>query len=361
MPHSTWGSQVSSTEIRVAGMDCESCAVAIEAALRRLDGVEGVEVDLQTGLTRVVHGDHQIGKGILEQRIEELGFRVLRDGDQSTSVIQRAAISPFVLLVGFLIVTPLLFVFRNELAYMPGQNALFVPDELNLDTFGTVSAIAVLVAFITGVAVFFSPAILAMVSVVLGYTAGAMERGRTETVRIAAGFAIGLILVDAAVGAAYGAVGSAAISFLAGRLAISNLLIAILLAAVGLLMLRVWHLHLPGWNPRPRQAQSFRGALLLSAPFGLIDCPGCTPLLFPIAVGVAAIGDPVFGAVALGAYDLGRGVLLMTVGLSASLFKQLRGAPILLPFMEKIGGWLLLLAGLYFFKEFLRLADFIGS
>lgn len=352
--------QKTETEIRAAGLDCESCVVAIEAGLTQLEGVQAVQVDLDSGLVRVSHDGAGVATAALERRIEELGFRVIRDEEYPASSARRAAVPPLVLLSGLLALTPVLFAFRNELVYTPGEGGLFVPGGLELERFSAVSAIAVGLAFVAGVAVFFSPAILAMVSVVLGYTAAAAEQGRAAPLRIAAGFALGLVLIDAAVGAAFGGIGKVAITFLTNHLASWNLLIAILLAAAGLLMLRVWHLHLPGPRGRPREVRGFRGALLLSAPFGLIDCPGCTPLLFPIAVGVAASGDALFGAVVMGAYGLGRGILLMGVGASAGLLKQLGSARKLMPAIETAGGWLMVLAGLYFFKEFLRLVEISG-
>ncbi len=351
---------MTSTDIKVVGMDCQSCVLAIETGLKQLEGVQAVNVDWKTGLTRVTHEDDRVGKDILERRIEELGFQVARDGESEVAAARRAPVAPQVLVAAFIALVPLLYAFRNSLVYTPGENAAFVPGGLDIERFSAVSAIAVGVAFAAGVAVFFSPAILAMVSVVLGYTAGTAERGRGEALKVAAGFAAGLTLVDAAVGAAFGGIGKGAILFVTGHLATWNLLLAVVLVGVGLLMLRVWHLHMPGGGLRPRQVQGFRGAFLLSVPFGLIDCPGCTPLLFPIAIGVAIVGDPLFGAAVMGAYGLGRGALLMAVGASAGLLKQTRGVSRLLPIMEIAGGWLLLIAGLYFFKEFLRLAEVAG-
>ncbi len=349
------------TEICVAGMDCAACQVTIAENLRQLDGVHAVEVDWRSGVARITYDQARgADEALFRQRIEALGFIVLPEGPHNVGAHRTAAPSPLRLLLGFLVLLPVLFAFRDRLAYMPGQNAAFVPAWLNQEIFSAASAAAVAVAFLAGVATFFSPSMVAVVGVVLGYTAGTAQRDRRAALGVAGGFAAGLILVDGVMGAAYGGVGKVAIRFFTGHLAGWNLLIASVLIAVSLVMLRVWRL--PGRHVGERlpDVPGFRGALMLSAPFGLLDCPGCNPLLLPVAVGVAATGSPLFGAIVLSAFGFGRAVLLMVAGGSAGVVKQWRGLARVLPVVETAGGWLLLLAGLYFIKEFLRLVEISG-
>lgn len=346
------------TEIRVAGMDCAACQVTIAESLRQLNGVDAVEVDWRAGVARITYDQARgANEALFRHRIEALGFTVLPEG---VGAHRPAAPSPLRLLLGFLILLPVLFAFRDRLAYMPGQNAAFVPAWLNQEIFSAASAAAVAVAFLAGVATFFSPSMVAVVSVVLGYTAGTAQRDRRAALGVASGFAAGLILVDGVMGAAYGGVGKVAIRFFTGHLAGWNLLIASVLIAVSLVMLRVWRLPGHHLGERLPDVTGFRGALMLSAPFGLLDCPGCNPLLLPVAVGVAATGSPFFGAIVLGAFGLGRAVLLMAAGGSAGVVKQWPSVTRVLPVVETAGGWLLLLAGLYFIKEFLRLVEISG-
>jgi len=42
-----------STELKVDGMTCGSCVAAVTRALKRVPGVQDVEVDLQSGVARV--------------------------------------------------------------------------------------------------------------------------------------------------------------------------------------------------------------------------------------------------------------------------------------------------------------------
>ncbi len=62
-------------ELRVTGMDCAGCAVAIEAALTRLDGVRQVQVDVMRGTVRVA-GDKGVGKTDLTRAIRGAGYGV---------------------------------------------------------------------------------------------------------------------------------------------------------------------------------------------------------------------------------------------------------------------------------------------
>jgi copper chaperone len=44
-------------ELKVDGMTCGSCVASVTKALKRVPGVQGVEVDLGSGIARV-HGEH---------------------------------------------------------------------------------------------------------------------------------------------------------------------------------------------------------------------------------------------------------------------------------------------------------------
>lgn len=45
------------TELKVDGMTCGSCVASVTKALKRVPGVQDVEVDLGSGIARV-HGEH---------------------------------------------------------------------------------------------------------------------------------------------------------------------------------------------------------------------------------------------------------------------------------------------------------------
>lgn len=65
-----------SCELRVAGMDCASCAATIENALKQLDGVKDVRVDVVGGRVRVGYTEGTVGRGALSSAVRRVGFRV---------------------------------------------------------------------------------------------------------------------------------------------------------------------------------------------------------------------------------------------------------------------------------------------
>lgn len=347
-------SSTTTAELRVAGMDCQSCVVAIEAGLGQVAGVEAVQVDLDAGVVELRYDPRRTTLSELGERVEELGFPLSEDADGAG----RSLIPSSLVLMAIGAALPLLILFRDKAGYTP--DTLYVPGGLEPGRFDSVSLLPIGLAFLLGVLVFFSPTILAMSSVVIGYAASSRGHSRFSALRTAAGFALGIVLVDAVVGGLFAAGGREAIRFFTDKLPAWNLLVGLTLGVAGLILLRVLKLELPTFVPKVRDVRGFTGALFVGAPFGLLDCPGCTPLLLPVALGAAATGQPLYGAALLGAYGLGRGVLLMTLGASAGLAKQARGFRRHLPVVEALSGVALLAGGLYFLKEALRAASILG-
>ena len=50
------------TELKVDGMTCESCVASVTKALKRVPGVQDVDIDLRSGIARVSgeHAAHQV-------------------------------------------------------------------------------------------------------------------------------------------------------------------------------------------------------------------------------------------------------------------------------------------------------------
>ena len=63
----------------VAGMDCASCATTVEKALRQLEGVEDVRVDVVGGRVNVAYAEGKLVRGDLAGAISRIGYRVLDD------------------------------------------------------------------------------------------------------------------------------------------------------------------------------------------------------------------------------------------------------------------------------------------
>ncbi len=66
------------TQYRVDGMDCASCVVKIDTALRRLPGVEDVSVSVSAGTMSVRHADDPALVATIEQQLASLGYTASR-------------------------------------------------------------------------------------------------------------------------------------------------------------------------------------------------------------------------------------------------------------------------------------------
>ena len=77
--------RIASSELRVGGMDCASCANTIEAALKQLEGVKDVRVDVVGGRVRVAYAEGRVARGDLTGAIRQVGYHA-DDGDDSREV-----------------------------------------------------------------------------------------------------------------------------------------------------------------------------------------------------------------------------------------------------------------------------------
>ncbi|WP_284352596.1 heavy metal translocating P-type ATPase [Roseisolibacter agri] len=75
-------------ELRVGGMDCASCAASVERALKSLEGVQDVRVDVVGGKVRVGYAEGTLARGDLARAIRRVGYTV---EDTNDRVSRRAA------------------------------------------------------------------------------------------------------------------------------------------------------------------------------------------------------------------------------------------------------------------------------
>ncbi|ASF41537.1 copper chaperone [Halobacillus halophilus] len=64
------------TTIKVEGMTCEHCEKAVTGALKELDGVEEVQVDLATGNVEV-STSKEVSREAMADTIEDQGYDVV--------------------------------------------------------------------------------------------------------------------------------------------------------------------------------------------------------------------------------------------------------------------------------------------
>ena len=75
-PSEVTTTKAASQDLRVGGMTCAGCAATIESALRKVDGVSDVRIDVMGGRVRVGYTGGKIVRGDLSAAIERVGFRV---------------------------------------------------------------------------------------------------------------------------------------------------------------------------------------------------------------------------------------------------------------------------------------------
>ncbi len=197
-----------------------------------------------------------------------------------------------------------------------------------------------------------TPTTLPLVPVVFGYVLGEGQATpsyrRSRGLSLAAAFVLGVASVDAAIGFLFGLLGYYVARLLQAYLSLTNLLIAVGLAIMGLALLRVIRLRLPVPRPKLRQAGSLSGAYLLGMPFGVAICPACTPLVLPILAAAAATGSAVLSAGLLFVFGLGRGIPVLIAGTTAGALKHFERSSGWVRAIERGGGVILIITAFYF-------------
>ncbi|HST57316.1 MAG TPA: cation transporter, partial [Longimicrobium sp.] len=72
----------------VEGMDCSGCARSVENALRALEGVQDVRVDVVGGKVSVGYAEGKLARGDLAGAITRVGYRVADDGQGRREVFE---------------------------------------------------------------------------------------------------------------------------------------------------------------------------------------------------------------------------------------------------------------------------------
>ncbi len=65
-------------EIKIKGMVCNGCEKRVENALLNIDGINKVKADHNKNNV-IVTSDRKIDLNILEEKIEDIGFEVIKD------------------------------------------------------------------------------------------------------------------------------------------------------------------------------------------------------------------------------------------------------------------------------------------
>ena len=63
--------------LNVQGMTCGHCKMAVEGALKKLDGVSNAEVNLETAHVEVTYDESKVTVEAMKEAIEDQGYEVV--------------------------------------------------------------------------------------------------------------------------------------------------------------------------------------------------------------------------------------------------------------------------------------------
>lgn len=127
------------------------------------------------------------------------------------------------------------------------------------------------------------------------------------------------------------------------------LVIGVGLAGLGVAVLRGTNLRLPLPGLSLRREPTFRGMTGFGVAYGVASLSCTLPVFLAVATQALAAPGLFGGWTVFGAYALGMGLVLTTLAVALatsrrSIVERLRGV---LPYVQRFGGWLLVLSGLY--------------
>ncbi len=69
----------------VKGMSCGHCKMAVEKAVRGVNGVKDVEVDLEKGLLKVTYDPERASLTDIQNAVVDAGYEVRKSGENPTA------------------------------------------------------------------------------------------------------------------------------------------------------------------------------------------------------------------------------------------------------------------------------------
>jgi len=203
------------------------------------------------------------------------------------------------------------------------------------------------VGFLTGLFFSVNPVAIAAIPVSLAYVTKAKEK-RT-TILFGGMFILGLIATHVLLGLVAG-FGGRWVEGLIGRQ--WGVVLGPLLILLGLLWPGWIRLPLPSMSFRAKRATDVWGAFALGIPFSVAVCPFCTPALIVLLGVVTGIGSPLWGAVLLFAFALGRSIPIALGALAIGWLENLKPLASYQRVFDILGGIALIASGLYMLNAY---------
>lgn len=206
-----------------------------------------------------------------------------------------------------------------------------------------------LLCFLAGVGVSFTPCVLPMVPIIMGIIGARGATSKAESFSLTLAYTLGQTLVYTGLGVFMALTGGLFGSQMQNPILVGA--IGALFVALALSMFGFYDLQVPGFIQSRISGYEKRGGYLVSFTFGMIGgilagpCSG--PVVIAILSVIATTGGVVKGAALMAAFATGMGMIFLVAGVAFSALPK-RGAYMVL--IKKSFGPLLLLLAIYFTK-----------
>lgn len=205
------------------------------------------------------------------------------------------------------------------------------------------------VAFLGGILTSFNPCVLSMLPVLVGYIGGYSGVSKKRGFLMALVFSLGLATTFAILG-----IIATSLGLIFGQISSTwYIVMAIVAILMGLNLLEVFKINMPGIKRLPIQGNSLPIAYLMGLSFGLVASPCATPVLATILAFVSTQGNVLYGSALLFAYGLGLGVPLIVAGTFTASLKTLPKIQAISKYITYASGAILIILGLYLLYRFI--------
>ncbi|MCL2491348.1 MAG: sulfite exporter TauE/SafE family protein [Coriobacteriia bacterium] len=186
----------------------------------------------------------------------------------------------------------------------------------------TTGWLAPLLAFIAGMVTSFLPCTLSTVALVIGYVGGGKADSR-QGFRLSALFALGMTITMAILGVAAALLGN--VLMLGGSWFF--ILLGVLMVLMALQLFGVFEFIPSTYMTSHTKRRGSLGALIAGILAGLFASPCSTPVLVVLLGIVATQGSVAWGTLLFLLYALGHSILIIAIGTSVGLARQIATSP----------------------------------
>ena len=220
-----------------------------------------------------------------------------------------------------------------------------------------ISLISISVVFVAGLFTSFTPCMLSMLPITIGYIGGYEDKSRLKPTTQSTWFALGLATTMAGLGIAAAAIGK-----VYGQIGIGlPIIVSIIAILMGLNLLEALPLKMPNWGgidwisqELPPEIRSYLAGLS----FGLVASPCSTPVLASLLGWVANTQDLTLGGLMLLAYTLGYVTPLIIVGTFTTSLKKVLKLRRWSTWINPVSGVLLLGFGIFSLMSRITISSF---